>query len=586
MFFRKAIIFYCLIAILAVAQEFYPVNSCINEPDPIASPNAVKGGSITEYIGPSPKSLNYYLASDTISSQIFDAMYESLLNLNSQTLEYDRCLAIKWSLSADKMDFTFWLDPEARWSDGKPITVEDVVWTYQAITNPANLTGPHKLSLDRLEPPVIVDHGKAIRFHAKKLHWQNLGAAGGFAILPKHIFAGKDFTKINFKFPVVSGPYRIKELQDGQFITMARRPDWWRAKWPNQQGLYNFDEIKYRFFEDRENAFSAFKKGEIDVFPIYTASHWHQIENKIEAVRKNWIVKQAIYNHRPVGLQGFAMNMRHAPFNDVKVREAMACLLDRDMLNRTMMHNQYFLHKSYWEDLYSADTPCTNPVLSFNPTKAKKLLQEAGWKMNPNTGRMEKNGEPFVFSFLSRNSSTEKYLVAFNENLKKCGIQMNIQNKDWAAWSKDMDSFSFDMTWLSWGAGLFKDPEYSWSSAQANTPGSQNVCGFIDQKVDAYIEQQKSIFDVHKRHAICRQIDAILTRQFPYILLWNINYTRMLYWNKFGTPKTIIGKYSSESIDYWWADEDAEADLLDAMDHQEPLPALPNKIIYDNAIKK
>ena len=337
--------FCCLNVFCAMGDEFFPKTSSIGQPDPIASPYALQGGSICEYLGPSPKSLNYYLDNNTMSAQIFGSFFESLLDMDSQTLEYDRCLAEKWSISEDKMVFTFWLDPKARWSDGRPVSCEDVLWTYQAIVDPANLTGPHKLSLDRLHPPEIIDNGKALRFRAKEVHWQNLGAAGSFAILPKHIFQNQDFNKINFAFPVVSGPWRLKELREGLYLSLERRRDWWRNDWPSLQGIFNFDQIQYRFFEDRENAFEAFKKGEIDVFPVYTASQWYKIEDKLSAVRNNWIVKQAIYNHKPVGFQGFAMNMRRPPFDDVRVRKAMAHLINRPMMNKTMMYDQYFLHR-------------------------------------------------------------------------------------------------------------------------------------------------------------------------------------------------------------------------------------------------
>ncbi|NMA44038.1 MAG: ABC transporter substrate-binding protein [Oligosphaeraceae bacterium] len=568
------------------ADEFYPKQSYVDLPDPIASPYAISGGSICEHLGPSPKSLNYYLDNNMMSAQVFGSFYESLIEMNPQNLEYDRALAEKWSISDDKMSFTFWLDRNARWSDGKPVTAEDVVWTYEAIVNPANMTGPHKLSLERLHIPEIVDEGKAVRFRAKELHWRNLAAAGGFSIMPKHVFANEDFNKINFSFPVVSGPYSLKEMQEGQYLLLERRQDWWRRHWPSQKGIHNFDYIRYRFFEDRENAFEAFKKGEIDVFPVYTASQWYKLEEKLSAVRNNWIVKQAIYNHKPIGFQGFAMNMRRPPFDDLLVRRAMACLMDRNTLNQTMMYGQYFLHRSYYEDLYDDNNPCPNELVEFDRNQAAELLAQAGWKINPQNGWLEKNGRQFSFNFLSRESSTEKFLLPFQEALKSLGIQMNIQNKDWSAWAKDMDAFNFDMTWAAWGAGLFKDPESLWSSKEANRKGSSNICGFADSQVDRLIEEQKGIFDVAQRHQTVRQIDRLIFEQHPYVLLWNLNYTRILYWNKFGVPPTVIGKYSGESSAYWWYEEDAEAELKEAMREKEALPQPPAEVYYDQIMKK
>lgn len=581
----KHILLPLLLGAVLSAQQFMPLSSNWNTADPVASPDAVTGGKIVEYIGPSPKSLNYYLDNNTMSARIFSCLYESLIGMDPNTLEYDRAIASKWTISEDKLTFTFWIDPEAKWSDGKPITAEDVVWTYNAIVDPANMTGPHKLSLERLFPPEIVDDGKAVKFTAREVHWENLGAAGDFVILPKHVYENKDFNKINFEFPVVSGPYKVGEFKEGISLTLEKRQDWWRLKWKSNEGGNNFDTIVCRFYGDRDNAFDAFLKGEIDVFPVYTASQWHQIEHRIKAVKNNWIVKQAVRNHAPIGFQGFAMNMRRPPFDDVRVRKAIAHLVDRETMNHTLMYDQYFLHKSYWEDLYDAQHPCRNELVPFDKDKARALLSEAGWKANPDTGLLEKNGKIFSFTFLNRDGTSDKFLAIFAQALKDVGISMSIQNKDWSAWAKDMDSFSFDMTWAAWGAGLYKDPEGMWSSKEADRPGGSNITGFKNQEVDRLIEKQKTIFSVAERHEICRQIDSLIFEQHPYALLWNTDNTRLLYWNKFGVPQTVLGKYSRESTYYWWYDEDIAAELQDAMASGEALPPSAAIVDYDEAMQ-
>ena len=572
-----------MLSSMLFAADFYPKDSRINKPDPVASPLAEQGGLLKEYLGASPKSLNYLLDNNVMSARVFGAMFESLIEMDSSTLEYDRALAEKWTISDDKLEFTFWLDPAARWSDGKPVTAEDVVWTYKTIVDPKNMTGAHKLALERLEVPEIVDDGKAVRFRAKEVHWQNLGACGGMEILPKHIWEGKDFNKINFEFPVVSGPYRIKELKEGFYLVLERRHDWWRNGWKNQQNLNNFDEIRCVFFEEQDNAFEAFLKGEIDVFHVYTASQWHKIEERVPAVRQNWIVKQSIYNYSPVGFQGFAMNMRRPPFDDVRVRKALAHLVDRETMNTTMMYSQYFMHRSFWEDLYDAEHPCKNELVKFDPAAARKLLAEAGWKVNPATGILEKNGKEFSFVFLNRGGNSDKYVTMFGSALKDVGIKMTIETKDWSAWAKDMDAYNFDMTWAAWSSGLFKNPESMWSSKEADREGGSNLTGFRNAAVDALIEKQKAIFSVTERNEICRQIDKIVYDEFPYVLLWNINYIRLLYWNKFGTPKTVLGKYDGGGgySAYWWIDEDAVAELEEARKGNEALPARPKAVKFE-----
>ncbi|MBP5638194.1 MAG: ABC transporter substrate-binding protein [Victivallales bacterium] len=572
------LVFATVCALLLHAEEIYPKNSHWNIPDKLASDEAVKGGVLKDYLGPTPKSLNYYLDNNTMSATVQSMLYESMIEMGD-TLEYDRALAYKWSISDDKKTFVFWIDPEAKWSDGKPLTAEDVKWTYDAIVDPKNMTGVHKLALERFSSVEVTEDGKAIKCVAHEAHWENLGAIGGMNILPKHVFGKMDFNKINFDFPVVSGPYRIRELKEGFFLSLERRKDWWRANWKSNSGKLNFDEIKYIFYEDQNNAFDAFLKGEIDVMQIYTARFWEKLEMRNEKVRKNWIVKQSIHNKAPIGFQGFAMNMRRTPFNDLRVRQAMAHLMDRPTINSTMMFNQYFMHRSFWEDLYDKDHPCSNPVYDFNVAKACALLDEAGWKINLKTGIREKDGKPLAFSFLNRSSGSEKIVTTFKTQLDAVGIRMDIVSKDWSAWAKDMDEFNYDMTWAAWGAGLFKDPEGMWLSTEATRRGGNNITGFADPKVDELIKSQRTIFDVAQRHDICRQIDALICAQCPYVLLWNIDYTRLLYWNKFGTPTNVLGRYGhSDYMTLWWADEDTEALLEDAMGNGESLPAKPARV--------
>lgn len=568
-------------AVTARADTWFPAQGWKDRPNPLASPHARVGGELSIFGGQYPKSLNYYLDNNVLSAEIFGAMYETLLSIHPLTLAYEPGLAKKWSISDDRKTFTFVLDKNARWSDGTPITAMDVKWTFDAIMAPENLTGPHKVSLQRFREPVVIDP-HTIRFTAGSVHWKNLGAAGGFHILPKNAFAHRNFNKINFEFPVVSGPYRLATIKEGLYLTLERRPDWWHINAASARGTGNFQTLKFKFFAERENAFEAFKKGLIDMFPVYTSRIWIS-EAAGKDFTRNRIIKQKVYNHKPVGFQGFAMNMRRPPFDDRRVRRAMALLLDRRKMNQTLMYNQYFLHRSYFEDLYDDQLPCPNPLIEMDRQAADKLLNETGWTVNPETGFREKNGRRLSFRFLSRSATAEKFLAIYAEDLKDAGVELIIDKKDWAAWARDMDEFNYQMTWAAWGAGLFKDPEGMWSSAEARRKGGSNLTGFQHPLVDQLIDQQKQIFDVNRRNAICRKIDQLVYPQFPYILLWNINYTRLLYWNKFGMPKTVLSKYGDESSAYWywWTDEDSAADLKDAETYDLMLPPKANAIDFD-----
>ena len=222
-----------------------------------------------------------------------------------------------------------------------------------------------------------------------------------------------------------------------------------------------------------------------------------------------------------------------------------------------------------------------------NKEEARRLLKEAGWKANSNTGFLEKAGEPLHIRFLTRAAAAEKFLVIFKEDLRDVGIDLEIDRKDWAAWARDMEEYNFDMTWAAWGAGIWKDPESMWHSKEATRPSGNNITGFKNQRVDELIDQQKEIFDINRRNEILREIDGIVTSEIPYILLWNINYTRLLYWNKFGMPDTVLNKYGDEdsAYTYWWLDPDSEADLKESRKVGYPLPPKPYKVVFDELFR-
>ncbi|MBN1867064.1 ABC transporter substrate-binding protein [Candidatus Sumerlaeota bacterium] len=575
-----------LIATLAPGEEFFPKEGWKDKPNPLASPNAQVGGEMVVFAGQFPNSLNYYLDQSMSNADVFGSMFESLLATDPMTMDYVPALANRWSISEDKKTFTFWIDPKATWSDGRPVTAEDVKWTFETVLDPKNLTGPFKVGLETFEPPVILDE-RTVRFTNREVHWRNLGEIGGLVVMPKHAYGNQDFNLVNLDFPVVSGPYRIGEIKEGTYVVMERREDYWNRDAPSNRGTGNFQRLKFKFFAERQNAYEAFKKGEIDYYPVYTSRIWVQ-ETAGEPFDKNWIVKQKVTTHEPTRLQGYPMNMRKPPFDDVRVRKAMALLFNRYKMNETIMYSQYKMHKAYYEDLYDADHPCPREPLPFDKEAARKLLAEAGWTANPQTGILEKDGQPFVFRMLERDPSFSKFNAVYAEDLKDVGIEMIVDQKDWASWVKDMDAFNFQITSCAWGSAVRKDPEPMWSSKEAERPSGTNYPGFKNARVDELTDKQRAIFDLQERNGILREIERIVYDDHPYVLSWYADYTRLLYWNKFGTPPTVLSKYGDERAAYWywWYDPDGDADLQDAMASGRALPAREYDIQFDEKFKE
>jgi len=456
-----------------------------------------------------------------------------------------------------------------------------VKWTFDQVMDPKNATGSTKVMLGVFQSPEILGVRK-LCFRAKESHWRNLSALGLFEIMPKHAFESQDFNRLDLDSPVVSGPYTLSAVKEQIELRLGRRRDWWAGSRPSFRNTMNFDTLVFRYFSDNENAFEAFKKGQVDVYAVYTARIWanETIGDKFD---KNWIVKRLVHNREPVGFQGFAMNMRRPPFDDLRVRKAIAHLVDRETMNRTMMFNAYFLHRSYFEDLYSAEHPCTNDTYRFDIPRAKALLREAGYAPNPQTGILEKAGRPLSFRFLTRDGGSDKFLVLCASAFKEAGVHMQIERKDFASWMRDMDAYNFDMTWASWAGILFRDPESMWLSAEADRPSGNNLTGFKDPRVDALIEKQKTVFSITERNAIYRDIDALVTSAVPYVLLWNTDATRLLHWNAFGMPETVLSMFGDERslLGYWWYDADSASELKSAMSTGDILPHRPVRVDFD-----
>jgi microcin C transport system substrate-binding protein len=256
-----------------------------------------------------------------------------------------------------------------------------------------NNTAVFRIGMSRFQEPVVID-SKTIEFTANSIHWNNFDEiASGIFILPKHIMEGKDFNKINDEFPVTSGPYRLAEAKPGRYVKMVRRGDYWQRAYPFNKGRYNFDEVYFKVYTEEAIGLQAMIKGDMDIYPVYKAATWVK-EATGEKFDKNWIVRQRIYNQKPIGFQGWAMNIRRDVFKDVRVRKAIAHLVDRKTMIEKLAYNEYEATNSYYPDYYLGEEKKNNPneIIEFDPDKARELLKEAGWIAN-SKGILEKDGK-------------------------------------------------------------------------------------------------------------------------------------------------------------------------------------------------
>lgn len=538
--------------------------------DPVASKEARPCGAITLWGSAMPKSFNMWEDYNSFSAELMGMMFEPLVSLHSTEDKEVGILADSWSVGEDGKTFTFHVDPRAKWSDGKSITAEDVQYYYDVIMDEKNLTPIFKVGLSRFDRPEVVD-SLTIKMTAKEIHWGNFWEAAGMLAFPKHAWQGKDFNQIRYDFPVVSGPYIIKTFREDRYVELARRADWWGFKKNWNRGKYNFQKIRYRFMNDQTKALEAFKKQDFNAYAIYTSSIWMK-QTDFDAVQKGWAVKQRIFNKEPIGFQGMAINMRKPEYQDVRVRRALNFMLNREAMNEKYMYGQYFLQNSYYPDLWPNNTNPKATMYKFNPDSARALFAEAGYKVN-GQGVLEKDGKPFAINFIT-SSEDLRHLTLFQEDLKKIGVVATIEQMSQSTLRKRLDDADFDLYWVNWGAGRLRDPEASWSSKTAMDKGTNNLSGLQDAVVDSLIELQKTEFDLAKRNEILKALDNRLSEIVPYVLMWQCDHHRILYWNRYGMPEKVLDNFNREDAIpvYWWVDPVKSAALDKAMKAGEALP--------------
>ncbi len=548
--------------------------------EPFGSEKAIRGGSITLHTSEFPKSFNYYINNAVDSSIVFGMVYESLLELHPETLEFMPLLAKSWSISKDKKTFIFKLDERAKWADGKPVTAGDVLFTYNVIMNPSNLTSVQRIFLSRFEKPEILSERK-IKFKAKTIHYNNFITLAGLSILPKHLFEGKIFNRdFNNNLPAGSGPYILSEVKEGRYYILRRRNDYWGDILPHHRGMYNFDSIKFKVIKNDNVAFEAFKKGEFDIFTSITAKRWVMETNSIH-FQKNWILRKKIYNYHPQGFSGIALNMRKPFFQDKRVRLALFMLLNREELIKNLMYNEYKPLDTYCSSIVKKPP---EPLVRFDPEKAKKLLKEAGFDRVDEGGYLvNKNGERLEFKINYVSEAFEKHLTSYVETCKKSGVKINLEILSWATLLKRLENYDFDAITIGWSASLFDDPEQLWHSRHADEVGGNNLPAYKNPEVDRLIELLPPIFDTQKRNEIIKKIDRILYKDVPYILFWQADYHRIFYKPVFGMPKTYLSKYGSiyEFLVYWWIDPEKQKKYKEAVRKRESLPPEDVEIFYD-----
>ena len=539
---------------------------------PVGDPSAVKGGAIQSAIPQWPDNLRMYgIRSNTFLNYLIrDLCYESLVGMHPGTLEFMPGLASHWKVSDDKMTFTFRINPKAHWSDGKAVTANDVIATYRLIADDTLLAPMMKESIvNNLEEPVALSK-YMVEVKCKEKDLRNFIAISGMIILPAHEISeltGEEYLdKYNFKYTVGTGPYTVhaKDIKTDESITLTRRRDFWGADETANQGMFNFDKIRFVVVRESRLAFDKVCKGELDFQTVMTAKWWVEELDQMEAIQQGHLVRQKVYTKFPKGIQGQAYNLRGSPLDDVRVRKALAHAFDRETMLEKFAYNEYFPLKSYFPGS-DAENP-QNVMVDYNLATASELLTEAGWSERGSDGILHRNGERLTMNLSYRTDGLEKYYTVYQKACKQIGVELNLQFVDGATHWNNLQDRKFQFAGMAWGAILFPNPRSNWHSSMADKNGSNNFIGFSHPDVDDLIDQYDKEFDLEKRNALLQQMDGLIFNEHPYVLDWYLPCERILYWNKFGTPDTVLLKYHEwdDVFALWWFDNEKATALKQA----------------------
>ena len=547
-----------------------------------ADPNARKGGDITLASEGSFDSFNGYIIKGETAAglgYIYNSLMKPSEDDNSQSVSYG-LLAKSVTIDPNHKYAIFEIRDNAKWHDGKSVTAEDVVWTFNTLIESGS--PQYKLYYGDVKQATATNR-LTVRFDFKKANPELGYILGQLTILPKHYWQKKenDFTKTTLKPPLGSGPYKIDSFQAGKRIRYKRVPDYWAKDLNVEKGHYNFDTITFIYFANRTATREAVKSGEVDFFLENTAKEW-ATGYDTPAVREKSLIKEEYDHENPAGLQGFGFNIRRGLFKDIRVRKALSLAFDFEWANRTLFYGDYIRSKSFFNnsELSSKGLPSKKELTllkpfekqlpksifteEFKPAKtdgsgrnrknlleASRLLKEAGYTIQSNQLR-DKAGKPVSFEVLLYNPAFERVVAAYAQNLKKLGIKTDIKTVTTSEYIKRLNEFDFDMTVVGFGQSSSPGNEqyYFWGSKAASQNGSQNLIGIQNPVIDKLIDKLVVAKTREDLIIATRALDRVLLHNHYVVHHWYHSKFRLLYWDMFGRPK--IRSPFSYSFNTWW----------------------------------
>ena len=556
---------------------------------PQVNPDAPKGGRIVFGESGSFDSMNPFILKGRAPAGLSGLTVETLMGRN-----YDEPFAL-YGLLAESVTtdpgrtyVEFTLRESARFSDGSPVTVDDVMWSFETLGTLGNpryhgawkkigkmeQTGPRSVKFtfnteDR-ELPLIL----GLRPILQKAQWQ-----------------GKAFDESTLETPIGSGPYVVDTFEPGKFVSYKKNPDWWGKDLPFNRGQHNFDEVRYDYFGDGGVVFEAFKGGLISSWRETNPAKWESAYD-FPDVAAGTVVKSVIPHQRPSGIEGFAMNTRNPLFQDWRVRDALILAFNFDLVNQTLNGGANPRIQSYFGNSplgYEPGTPASGGVLALlepfkadlvpgtiegysvpsgdgsdtnrkNIRAATALLEEAGWTVQDG---VLKNalGEPFRFEILLVNGANDMIAAAdiYVEGLKQLGIDARVQTVDDAQYKERTNAYNFDMTHYIRSLSLSPGNEQMlyWGSAGVTEPGTRNWMGINSPAAEAMIKAMLNAPDQQGFIDATQALDRILTAGRYVVPMWYSNVSRLAHRKELKFPERLplYGDWLGFQPDVWWFEQ-------------------------------
>jgi peptide/nickel transport system substrate-binding protein len=499
-----------------------------------------------------PQGLNPFTTNDNSAKNIYTLIFDALLEQNPETTEFEPSIADSMPIvSDDHLTYTFKLKKNVRFSDGKPLTAKDVLFSFKAVKNPLIIDASALRGYYEDVQDVTMPDDYTVVVKMRKPFFMALIQLGGLQILPKHIMDPKNLTdrytipntddtnavnsnqamkefaewfgsaelKRNPELLIGSGPYIYEKWVTGERIILKRNKQYWgTSKW--RKGYA--DAIVSVIINDRTAAISALKTEDIDVFDnVPPALYTEQVDTTKSVYLRKSMYEQSVYTY-------IGMNLRKPIFSDKRTRKAIAHLVNREyMINSLMRGYAVPIDGPIYRNRPEYDSAMKG--YNYDVTKAKQLLAEAGWKDINGDGilDMQVNGNtiPFEFniSFNAGNEIRENIAIILSGELKKVGIKCNVQKLEWSVFLKQNSTHRFDMYIGAWiNENIPSDPFQIWHSSQTENEGS-NYVGFKNKRADELIVNNRTEFSAQKRTEMMREFQRIVNDEVPYIFLWTPN---------------------------------------------------------------